>query len=348
MKSFSSLYALCVTLFAGWLTTGCAGNSGETTPQGTCRIQQYTAVSTSQYTNSNAQTVYTYDASGNLIKSVATIDSRPTSNTFGTQLTTTTITYTYDAAGFLTGSTSQQQNTIVLPTNATKTEQYTNIASYSYTNGRLTQKVENYSGTYVSPSGSIRTYEYGSDGNLSSITATGLSDKTYSTVWQYRNNQLIDYIEKKGATENRPFTIQDGLITKMVFPGTENELVVAAAFDNQKRAVRIDNYVNNQLTEYDVQTWTGAKPSSASLPLFKGFPVLTPSSFDAQTGVLATKQHFNWNTVSKTMQLYNESKSAVQTNEQGYITNAVITTTYAVNTGQNTVSTETYTYAGCQ
>ena len=348
MKAFSFLYTLCVSLFVGWLLAGCAGNSGEATPQGACRIQEYRATDKTQYSNTSLQTTYAYDPSGNLTKSVASIDVRPTSGTFGTQLTTTMVTYTYDAAGYLTASKSEQQNTITLQNNTIKTEQYTNSYSYSYTSGRLTQKAENYSGTSVSPSGSISTYEYDSNGNVASITSTGLSDKTYSTVWSYRNNQLVDYVEKKGTSEKRPFTIQDGLITKMVFPGTENELVVTAAFDNQKRAIRIDNYVNKQLTEYDVQTWTDAKPASASLPPFKGFPVPTPSSFDVQTGVLATKQHFYWNSVSKTMQLFSESTTTAQTNTQGYITSAVINFTYPNNSGQSSVKTETYTYTGCQ
>ena len=349
MKVFSFLYALCVSAITGWLLTGCAGNSGEATPQGICRIQQYSAVDKAQSYTTTTQTTYTYDNNDNLTKSVATIDILPMTGTSGKKTGNTTTTYTYDTNGFLTASSYQQQTTDVVLNNVSKTEVYSILTSYSYTSGRLSQKEEKYSGTYVAPNDNVASaYTYDANGNLTKIVVTRWNNTDYQETWSYRDNQLTDFVQKTGSSEVRPYTIQDGVITKMVFPGQTDELVVTKTFDDQKRATRIDDAINGQLDRYDVQTWTDAKPATASLPAFKGFPPVDQSlPFSGKAGVLASIKHFYWNSVSKTVQSTGESTSMVQTNAQGFVSN--VTTAYSdANGNQSTTYTATYTYTNCQ
>ncbi len=56
-------------------------------------------MSKSKFFDQTDQTTYEYNPQGNLTKTVATLDKRPTSSTFGAQTGTTTATYTYDADG---------------------------------------------------------------------------------------------------------------------------------------------------------------------------------------------------------------------------------------------------------
>ncbi len=112
-----------------------------------------------------------------------------------------------------------------------------------------------------------------------------------------------------------------------------------------------EEYIDGQLSQYDIQTWTDAKHSSASLPPFKGFPAVIPEfPFSGFVGVMASRTQFFWNAISKTMQQHNESTSTVQTNAQGYVTNVFTTSKHSnpAPADQDFTITETYTYSGCQ
>jgi len=274
--TFRFPYGLVTSLLVGWLSAGCNQGTNEALPQQTCRIQQYTATTKSRSTNWTRQTVYTYDQAGNLIKSVSTTNEQPVTRTLPTETTTTTATYTYNAEGYLMASTSGWRSTVSSPNSQSKTTLFSSATSYSYTSGRLTQQSETDTGTYVlSNNPVLTTYEYDSNGDLAKRT---VGSPSYQQIWVYSKNQLIDYMERSGNSENHPFTVQDGVITKMVFPGSQQELVVTAQFDSRRRLIRREEYVNNQMTQYYTQTWTEAKPALASLPLFKGFPaILMPS-----------------------------------------------------------------------
>ncbi len=339
-------YWLVSSLVVGWLSAGCNHNTNEVSPQGTCRIQQYTATSKSQFSNKVVQTTYTYDQAGNLIRSVSTTDSRPNTGTFGTQTSTTTATYTYNAEGYLTVSTSGWRSTTILLDNQPKTTVFSSATSYSYTSGRLTQQAKIDTGTYV-PSNNpfLTTYEYDSNGDLTKMVS---GSPSYQQIWVYAKNQLIDYIERSGSSENHPYTVQDGVITKMIFFGSQEELVVTALYDNQKRIIKREEYINNQLTRSDARTWTDADPASASLPLFKGFPVVNLVSLSGLDGVPATHKQLYWNSISKTMNPFNEDTYTVQINGQGFITGAVIVSKHPLAADQDYTTTETYTYTGCQ
>ena len=349
---------LILSLITGWLTTGCgADSSNEATPQSDCRIQKYVAVSKSRFFDQTNQSTYDYDSQGNLIKTVATTDKRPTSGTIGSQTGTTTNTYTYNADGFLTASTSQEL--YLTTTDKVIREQITTTKSYSYTNGRLAGYVINRIGAYGVTAITNGSLGHDASGDLVRKTETiasvvhdpaiakeiPASSAGYTRIWMYQKNQLVDYVEKSGTSEVRPLTIQNGIVTKI--GGSNYE--VRYEHDSQQRVSKQEHFADGQLNEYYLQTWTDAKPSSATLPAFKGFPAIAQVSAFNQAGVSATHKTFFFNSVSKTMYQFSERTSVVQTNAQGFISGAIITTThYPAASSQDLTTTETYTYTGCQ
>lgn len=342
-------YTLLASVFIGWLSAGCNHSSSDANPQSSCRIEQYTSNASSKFYTTVMQNTYTYDLSGNLAKVVSTIERKPTTGTIGTQNGTTTETYTYNADGYLTAMNSERQTKSIGVNNQSTTELLSIVKSYSYTAGRLVSVAQTYKGSYTgSNSSSTMRYEYDSDGDLTRIINEPTGGNGYQQIIVYRKNQLVDYIEKTSSGDQHPYTIQDGLVTKMVFSGT-NELIISTSFDGKNRVIKRDQVIDGQLNQTDTQTWTDAKSASSSLPLFKGFPTPDPDTiFSGQAGVTATQNTSFWNSVSKTMQPYSQSTSTAQTNAQGYVTNVTKVINYPSASDQNETTTETYTYLGCQ
>lgn len=338
----SSSYTVFISVLIGWLIAGCTHKSNEAAPQGTCRIQLYTATTRSQFSNAGNQTTYTYDQAGNLSKIMATWSKEPINGAIGSQTTTTANTYVYDANNYLTSSTEQMVTITVFNGRTTEDRAVTN-SSYSYTNSRLTTRTDQKTVSYApSSNGTFTTkYDYDSSGNLTKIT-------TGNDSWLYQNNQLIGHGNLVSNQGSISYVIQNGVITKMVIPG-DSEFIGTGTFDEQQRLTKHDEYINGQLNRSTFQTWTNAKPSSASLPQFKGFPVIVPvSAFSGKAGVLATYKQTYWNSVRNTMETFNEDTYTVQTNEQGFITGATIVSKHPFATDQDYTTTETYTYSGCQ
>lgn len=359
MKTSRSLLPiLLIFLFSSWLTVGCNSNSDDATPQGTCRIQQYVSVSKTPALNTTAlnQTDYVYDPQGNLAKTVTTFTKQTTGST-DMQNETTTVSYTYDAEGYLTKMDSQQKATNVFA-GKTKNEQSSVVSNYAYTNSRLTSINTRRIGAYGVNTTTIESYEYDGSGDLTKKIATITYDYDPAVAIEipvgpsggqqistYQKNQLVDYVEKSGSTEYRPLTIQNGLVT--MFSTTPN-FRTFWEYDNQKRQAKITDYVGDTLIRTTSQTWSDAKPAIASLPAFKGFPATIPSSDFGQPGVLATSTNANWNSISKKMETSVEQTSVIQTNSQGYVTSVVSTAKHPGVVSQDFTTTETYTYAGCQ
>ena len=344
----------------GWLSTNCATESADNlTPDADCRIQQVMSVSKSKFYDETAQTTYEYDATGKLLKTGTTTDKKPLNGATGSQTGNKTVAYTYDATGFLTASTTQELYILTMP-NKTYREQITTTDSYSYASGRLSGFTTKRVGAYGVTQTVTSLFAYDGAGEL--ITKTQVISSVVhdpalvreppggvaTRIWTYRKNQLVDYVEKSGGAERRPFTIQNGVITKMGDANYE----LRYEYDSQRRILKQENIDKGQLVEYYSQTWADAKPSSASLPLVKGFPAV-PVNWDdnlSLAGVLATKKTFFLNPVSRVIYLYEESTAAVQTNPKGFVSKAVITTKHPdpAAASQDMTTTETYTYSGCQ
>lgn len=343
--------------FVGWFATGCDKNSvNEAARQSACRIQQYSAISQAKFYNRTSQINYTYDAPGNLTKTLTTYEQRPANGAVGNQTGTNTTTYAYSDDGFLATVTSQEVYLTV--TNKTTREQITTTTSYSYTAGRLSGYTINRIGAYGITTKTVGTLTYNSVGAVATKTEINTSlvhdpaiakempteSADITRLWTYQNNQLVDYVERIGSIEYRPLSVQNGVVTKIA--GSNYE--VRIMYDGLQRVVRQENYANGQLTEYYEQTWAEAKSSSGALPSFKGFPVGVQVTASEQSGVIATHKTFYWNSVARAMQPYSERTATVQTNVQEFITGAVITTTHPTAADQNVTTTETYTYTGCQ
>jgi YD repeat-containing protein len=354
------VYALIGSVFLGWLTGGCTRQEQTTAPQGTCRIQQYKATTTAAAFNSTRQANYQYDQQGNLTNVVTTLDQRPTAGTIGTQTGTTTIAYTYDAAGYVTASSSRQQTTDILADNKTNTGLVSITTSYSYTNGRLSTAIINNISAYGLTTNTTESYQYDAAGNL--IRKTALSTYTYDPAitkeipgsptgplrtWTYQNNQLVDYVEQSGTAEVRPITIVNGLVTSYSTTGNYKTIW---EYDRQNRQTKTADYIGDTLRTMTTQNWSDAKPATASLPPFKGFPVTVPASEFGQAGVVSTYTNSYWNDVSKKIETFMDRSSVSQTNGQGFVTNTITTAKHPnpAATPQDYTTTETYTYSNCQ
>lgn len=353
---FNCTYRLLISLLIGWLSTDCSRSSTEANPQGTCRIQQYNAVSKAALSNTISQTTYAYDPQGNLTKTVATFTKQSTPAT-NQQTSNTTVLYSYDADGYLTAMSSQLATITTVAGKITK-EQVSMVNSYSYTNGRLSSANKRTIGAYGLNTTVSELYEYDGAGNLATKTAQTHYDYDPAVtheipgsstgplqIWTYQQNVLIDYVEKSGTLASRPITIQNGLATSITIPGNYK---VSWEYDNQQRQTKLAEYVNDTLTKVTSQTWGTVKPATASLPAFKGFPKTIPASEFGQAGVLATSTYLYWNSISKKMETFSEQTSVSQTNDQGFVTNVIITVKHLKAVDQDYTTTETYTYSGCQ
>jgi hypothetical protein len=355
---FNQIGRLVLAGFIGWLATGCASKTTtDVTPTDSrYRIQQYMANTKSQFYNQTDQTTFDYDTKGNLLKASITSNQTPQNGAIATQTTSKTNSYLYAADGLLLMSlNSQERNTITLPTKTIQ-ELITTTASFSYTSNRLSGYVSKRVGAYGITTTTVGKLVYDNTGDLltrSEISTNVVSDPSLvkeipigsgssSRVWTYQKGQLTDYAEKTDAGETRPFTIQNGLITKISGAGYE----VRYGYDGQQRLIKQETFLGGKLNDYFTQTWADVKPASAALPAFLGFPVGI-SVLDAllPTGILATQTTFSLNPVTNVMVQYATSTSTVQANAAGFIGGATITTkNVASAASQDKTTTETYTY----
>ena len=353
-------YVLLSSILIGWLIAGCSHSPTEPSPQTTCRIQQYVSTSISSGLKTIYQINYEYDQPGNLTKLVTTFDKRSVGATTPIQTIVSNVVYTYDTEGYLTASTSQEKNTIVMGSKTT-IEQVSVVSSYSYTNGRLASSHTRRLGAYGVNTTTTESYEYDNSGALVKKTAQSLYDYDPAVateipssptgplqIWTYQKNQLTDYVEKSGTTEFRPLTIQNGVVTKASFPGAQGDYVATYEYDSQQRPTKWEEYIGGILNRTYTQTWSEAKPSSATLGNFKGWPLIGQEY--GRAGVLVTNKSFSLNTATKQMQEDSEQTSVIQTNSQGFVTDNSITIKRPnpASTAQDNVTTETYTYSGCQ
>lgn len=356
---FKTLHVFVITCLVASLNMSCdTSSSNEATPSTDCRIQQYVAISTSKFYDRTNQTTYAYDNQGNLIKTTVSNNQRPTTGTVGTQTFTKTTTYAYNAEGYLIASKIDELNQITSPTPIE--EKVTTTQSFSYTNSRLA----GYTITRVGANGittiTTTSLVYDETGGLRSKTETSSyvihdpskvkempgSSAGGNRIWTYQNNQLVDYVERSGTTDQRPYTIVNGVITKIIGSNYEIRL----EYDAQQHVTKQEFYVDGTLNDYFTQTWSTAKSASIALPALKGFPKAIAVNDFQQTGVLTSQKTYLRNSVNNTMEPYQESIYTVQTNGQGFISGATISVKHpnAAAANQDFTTTETYTYTACQ
>jgi hypothetical protein len=132
-------------------------------------------------------------------------------------------------------------------------------------------------------------------------------------TWVYRDNRLVDVIQKTGGTATHPATIVNGLVTRM----GGSAWYTRYEFDGQERLIRAEEHQDGQLISRTTYEWTGGKLPSDALPRYKGFPdAKLPYG---QRGVVR-KFHFTWEYPVSGVKAENETTYSHQFNAQGFVT----------------------------
>lgn len=342
-------------VFLGLAALTLACSTRETAPQGECRIQRILTTAESSLYSRRAETSYTYDEQGALLQKSGTETLTYTPGSIGNQQNATLETYAYDAGGYLTTSTARQTYQTTGANNQLLPLQRITTTTHTYTDEKLTGYVSTYVSSYGITTTTTGRYAYDATGALATRIETSTS--TYDPAiakeipapvgpertWTYRNNRLVDYVEKAGTVETRPLTLRDGLVVSL---GISGGFEGRYAYDGQQRQTKNEEYVNGKLTQYVTQTWSEAKPATDAVPGFKGFP--TPLPEFGQVGVLASEDLYFINEKTATEQHYRQATATSQTNGKGF----VLSTSQQINTPSSLPvtmkTTTTYTYMGCE
>ena len=122
---------LLLSVLIGGLSISCNnGTSDGATPTTDCRIQRIVSMSKSAVV---AETIYTYDAAGNLLKATETQTTLFASG--GGSSAVNTNAYTYNSAGFLTAQAYTSGQKLTDGAGKVTTYPYTWTKTFTYANG---------------------------------------------------------------------------------------------------------------------------------------------------------------------------------------------------------------------
>lgn len=334
------------------LATACTDrNNRETAPQGECRLQTVTTTATSSLYAFTERTTYEYNGAGNLLKKTTTNATRytdPQLAKLANRDQTTTTAYTYDAEGFLKTSEYEFLDNHVKASGQPATERHWWKRTFTYAGGRLAGCSEAWSANENPPSTFTYAYEYDGSGNLLRLRRT--TSTGFVATHAFEQNRLVDYVENQGGVEQRPFVLQNGLVTAYTIAGGWRGVY---AYDGQQRLVKMEEFANGKLQSYFTQTFDTGKPATDAEPTFKGFPaVAAPGSspWFGQAGLPAGKKQYFANSQTGAEQFYSETTWVNRLNGQGFVENAVKTESFKnpQTLPQRVEATTTYAYAGCE
>jgi YD repeat-containing protein len=350
------------------LLAGCDGRTTEEViPASGCRLENYTFTrgqpgAGRSYVDEKA--TYTYDARGNLTQADTTMDGGEPAYTYQRRFTSR---YTYDAEGFLTSHASEQSQQYTHPDGNTEGRQALLNIQYTYAAGRLSGYVSVHSvtrnssadGKGVRKGATTRvqgSYAYDAAGNLLTYNTRRTYDylppvgderpldaEGTEMTWVYRDNRLVDVIQKTGGTETHPATIVNGLVTRMNTYGGYTRY----EYDGQDRFIRSEEYQGNQLISTVVQEWADGRLPADALPRYKGFP--NAKLPYGQRGVVR-KFHFTWEYPASGVKAEEETTYRHQFNAQGFVTATTSEGRRLVGSGNNQYQNEStpeprvYTY----
>ena len=239
--------------------TNCKQESVEITltPNATCRISK--SVNEIQYDiyKQIETTDYQYDTQDNLIKKTFVIDRATKAENVRTE------TFTYNSNGFLIEKT--MKNVIAEPN--TSIRQNLETAKYTYTNDLLTS-IE----TTITDNKGVVSLESEKiayiTGNTIKSREKRTQDGTISTS-TYENCSLVDFVVKTSAgIMTRPYTIQNGLITKITGSG----YYTINTFNEKRQMVKTEIFVNGMLNSYSTFEWSDIQSAEGTIKDFKGIP----------------------------------------------------------------------------
>lgn len=326
-------------------------NNRETTPQSNCRIERITTTATSSTYTFDEQTTYDYDGAGQLLKKTTTNRTRyidPQSARLGNRDQTFTTTYAYDAGGFLQNSEYESITNHVEWNGQPATDRYSSAMTYTYVSGRLATYTHRIQVNQKPPLTTTYTYEYSGTGKVTQLRRT--NGPNPMSTYTFSGDQLVDYVATSNGTDNRPFVIQNGLVTGYTIPGG---LRTTYTYDGQQRLVKMEEFVNDQLQSYFTQTYADGKSGTEAEPLFKGFPTVgEPGSNPGfgRAGLMAGKKQFYINSQTGAEQFYSETTYVNRLNGQGFVLNVEKQDQFKnpQTLPQRVVATTTYAYTGCE
>ncbi|WP_254412479.1 hypothetical protein [Dyadobacter diqingensis] len=188
-----------------------------------------------------------------------------------------TITYEYDANGFVTNEKKDANEN-----NATRTENNSSTVQYGYKDGKLVteSRVSIYKTTYKD-SGKTETYtynelltfEYDSNGRLSKLISKNTSSSGGQSVSTrlYSNGKITRILYQGGSDpEEDYYTISDGKIIQ--YKNGDNLQIYK--YDGQNRLVKTEAWSAGKLTSYIDQGYDNQKVPVETSPelFFKGWP----------------------------------------------------------------------------
>ncbi|GAB3253546.1 hypothetical protein GCM10027347_13390 [Larkinella harenae] len=347
---------LLLVIFYG-LLNGCNSKRTEEVKQQTdCRIQKIVMTTQSTTSNTNQETNFQYNSNGDLTQK-SYVKTQTYDTGAGNQHYTVTDTYTYNTDGFLTNSKMTAVERTTLPSNVVNTVERSSTTTYVYTSNRLTSYQTRDQSGYGTTTLSATVLTYDDKGELATKTQTNTYEFGQNPpqnpsgsggdqrIWTYKNQLLVDYVEKSGGTETRPLTLQDGLVTKMILSGRYRQ---QNTYDSQRRQTKTEEYFNDKQTGYFTRAWSDAKPATSTLPVFKGHPVVQPE-FGAE-GVMTQYDPYAINAQTNAVQHTSSSTRVPKLNAQGLIESATGEHRNLLPSAvpQRSTLTESYTYTNCQ
>ncbi|GAA4396388.1 hypothetical protein GCM10023187_04470 [Nibrella viscosa] len=365
-------YRLAVALTLHGLIIGCGQKQTEVSKAETdCRLQQVivTRKPGNSTTASTEQTSYVYDAQGRV---TGTTFTNADASGSGVR---SSVTYAYNADGFLDRSEYQWSSQARLGSGGVQNYTKTATTRYSYTNRRLTGYTVESSGTIVPTMTLKAAYTYTASGELmtESLTTTYQYDPAVKEIpsvpsgfqqsWTYSGGKLTDYVEKSGSVETHPYTIQNGLVTRYAFQGGYSTY----QYDSGQRLTKFESFSGNTLNHYYTFEYSEGKPALAARPGFTGVPdaaMALPADILALTGrIPAGRGPFGQPGVVKRYRFYanytggeviplTDMVYASQLNSQGFVGSQTIDmrdlTPGMPASMATTAITETYTYSNCR
>jgi len=154
----------------------------------------------------------------------------------------------------------------------------------------------------------------------------------------------VDVIVRTNTGDTKPYTIQDGLITKVSGPG----FYTVYQYNTKRQNIKTETFVNDKLNSYNSFEWCTSKPAESTLPTFKGFP---KESYDMGIPGIWLKYQYFGDTGAAALRQLNESSAVTQKNKDELIMQIDVINQQmgALPTDPTTVvkSSQKFNYTGC-
>ena len=339
-------FSILTSLFAAFFLNACQPQKGEmatpqagcemATPQSSCKIKTFA----SSYTTSPAttgvtgqsETIYEYDARGNLTRSAASNKAKNNNDDYQFNESIAT-TFSYDADGYLTTKTEQHDRQ-----DAGRNTKTTTTTRYVYDNDRkLTTATETNSGSYNQTT--LYSYEYDKAGKLIKFVTKTNSQKT-THIYSDCELTAVTQLNANGIA-TQIYTVINGVVTKQA---TSTDTYSTYAYNNQKQLTKSEQFVDGKINYYYEMSPIEAKPATEALPSFKGHPALLPLT--GKTGLFDSFKFYS--VIKNTMTQMNESTYKYSVNAKGFAINAVWANKILDGVPYTINVSETYNYTDCQ